>query len=422
MYEVVSFYLCNGLKVIMHQIPNIRTMSCGIWVKQGSKYEDDNSNGISHLIEHLLISAENTKNDQYKNIMNRINFSGVEYNATTTKEYTNYCFTGLNSMLDLCLDALANIVMFNKNISREKFELEKDIVAQETLSYYSSYNQIVERTSQALWGNLDIGRIIVGNIENIKNADLEYAKEIIDNSYTPENSNLVIIGDIEYNEVLKLIEEKFSSWEDTKTREYAEVVSSMSGIYLNNSVKSNTSVLSIGFRLNNNYKEKIIPIEIISTILGHPGLDSRVVKKVRLEKGLAYNINSFISKYNSRGTFAISTITENCNVEEVIKLVMEEIKKAKEGFFTAEEIMKAKNILETQAILKLNDLTKHIKYLGNCSVGNNIFSLENEIREIKKCSNEMIQNSLDDIFNDNNIGLAAIGQFNSNNIVELITI
>lgn len=421
MYEVESFYLCNGLKVIMHKIPGIRTISCGVWVNQGSKYETDETNGISHLIEHLLMSAENTNNEAYKNIMNRVNFSGVEYNATTTKEYTYYYFTGLNSMLDLCLDALANIVMFNKDIIREKFELEKDIVVQEALSYYSSYNQIAERTSQALWGNLDIGRIIVGNIPNIKEADLEYAKEIIDSSYTPENSTLIIIGDIDYTEALKLIEEKFSMWEDTKTREYTEVVNSMPGIYLNNGVKSSSSVISVGFRLNSNYKERTVPIEIISTILGHPGLDSRIVKKVRLEKGLAYSVNSFTAKYNNRGSFAISAITENTNVEEVIKLIMEEIQKAKEGSFTAEEIMKAKNILETQAILKLNDLNKHIKYLGNCSVGNNIFSLENEIRQIKKCSNEMIQSSLQEIFNDENIGVAAIGQFNSNNIVELIT-
>lgn len=422
MYEVLSAYLENGLRVVMHKLPNTKTVSCGIWIKQGSKYEQDCSNGLSHLIEHLLVSPINTNNNYYKSIMKEIELNGVQYNATTTKEHTHYYYIGLSNMLEIILDALANIVIKNRDISIEKFKLEKDIVKQEILSYYSSFNQITERTSQALWGNIDIGRIIVGNKQNIEYSTYEDIREIIESSYTPENSTLVIVGDIEYNKVLSLVEEKFNAWKDVETRAYEEVVNSSPGIYINNENKGKTTAISIGFRLENNYKEKIIPIEIISTILGSPSLDSRIIKKIRIEKGLAYSLNSFISKYSTKGTLAFTALTSNENVEEVIKLLLDEISIAKENFFTEKEIIKAKNKLETQAILKMNDLEKHLKFLGNCSINNETFSLENEIRMIKKCSNELLRSTMNELFCNENIGLAAIGKFDSNKIVDLLSI
>lgn len=245
------------------------------------------------------------------------------------------------------------------------------------------FNQITERITQALWGNMDIGRIIVGNSENIKNITYESIRDTINSTYTPENAVLVIIGDIDYIQVLESVQNKFGKWEDVETRPYKEIVNSFPGIYINNSNNGKTSALSLGFRLQNNYYSKNIPIEIISTILGNPGLDSRMVKKIRLEEGLVYSINSFIAKYTKKGTLAFTTITSNENVEKVLSLMLQEIKYAKENFFTNEEISKAKNILKTQAILKMNDLSKHLKFLGSSSIGDKIFSLENEIRMIK---------------------------------------
>lgn len=420
MYEVFSFCLNNGLNVVMHKIQKTNIMSCGLWVKHGSKYELDDTNGVAHFIEHLLVSASNTNNKRYKDIINEITLNGVEYNATTTKEHTHYYFTGLKNMLPLCLDALANIVLYNYDISNEKFELEKKVVLNEASNYYSSFNQITERTSQALWGNIDVGRIIVGSATNINNVTLNDVQEIIKESYTPENSTLVIIGDIDYDNVLQLVEEKFECWDDIETRKYIEVINSESGIYINNDNKGINTGFSIGFRLDETYSENNSSVDIISTILGYSGLESRIVNEVRIKRGLAYNINSFTSIYSKRGTLAFAGICSNSNVQEVVSLIIDEINKAKIEGFTESELLKAKNILKTRAIVNMNDLTKHIRFLGNNAINNKVFSLENEIRKIDKCTESMIKQAMDDIFTNDNIGLAAIGKFNSDNVIELL--
>ena len=53
MYDLVNAYLENGLRIVLHKIAGTKTAACGLWVKQGSSYETDENNGLSHLTEHL---------------------------------------------------------------------------------------------------------------------------------------------------------------------------------------------------------------------------------------------------------------------------------------------------------------------------------------------------------------------------------
>ena len=92
-YDVLNAYLENGLKVILHKIPGVKTMACGLWIRQGSAYETDKNNGLSHLSEHLLLNPKDVNNSEYKQWMNQVSSEGVIYNAATTKEYTCYYFS-----------------------------------------------------------------------------------------------------------------------------------------------------------------------------------------------------------------------------------------------------------------------------------------------------------------------------------------
>lgn len=191
-YDVLNAYLENGLKIILHKIPEVKTVSCGLWVKQGSSYESDEFNGLSHLAEHLLMNAEDVINEQYKYLIAEITDNGVMYNAATTKEYTCFHFTGLANTLETCICALAHIAMKNRNFENENFENEKKVVLQEATGFYSSFQQIKERTSQALWGNMGTGKIIMGNMNNIREATPEQIKGLVRRAYVPENIFVIL--------------------------------------------------------------------------------------------------------------------------------------------------------------------------------------------------------------------------------------
>jgi len=420
MYDILNVYLENGLRVVMHKIPHIRTMACGVWIKQGSKHENDENNGLSHLVEHLMINIENDSNPRFKNLINEVSSEGIVYNAGTTKETTSYFFTGLSNMLEKCIETLSTIVIDNKTFSNKLIENEKKVVSQETISFYSSFNQIIERTSQALWGNVGVGRIIVGNIDNINHAKVNDLENIIKNSYTPENATLVVVGGIDYQKTLDIIEENFSRWKDTETRNYKEIVDSEPGIYFNTGGGGKSTVISIGFRAPSYMDIERPNIDIISKILGDTSLESRLVQEVRMKKGLAYNIGAFTNFYENRGTLGFTAVCSSESVNEVVKIMMDEFHKVKTKGFTEKEINRVKKVLETRTLLDLDDLTSQLKFLGKCSSNGQLFSLEQEIRNINKINSESLHKTVQEMFAEEKMGLAAIGNCDIDNVISLL--
>ncbi|QSX05336.1 insulinase family protein [Sedimentibacter sp. zth1] len=422
MYDILNVYLENGLRVVMHKIPYSKTVACGVWVKQGSKHEDDQTNGLSHLVEHLIINVNNHNNPEFQKLIRELNDEGVVHNAGTTKENTNFYFTGLNKNLEKCIATLAEMVMHNKNFSEELLENEKKVVAQETISFYSSFNQIRERTSQALYGNMDVGRTIVGVIDNIKQANSDQLNYIMKNSYTPENSTIVIIGGIEYDAVLRIVEKYFSSWDDEYTRDYSEVVDSEPGIFFNEIAGGQSSVISVGFRTGAFNSKDRKKIDIISKIIGEPGFESRLVKEIRTKRGLAYNLGAFTNSYEHRGALGFTVVCAHDLVYEVVSIISDEIINIKQNGFNDEEIDRAKKILETRTMLDLDNILSQLKFLGRCTSYNHLFSLEQEVRNIKKINKEDLNNLANEIFLNEKMGFAGIGNFSIDKSIELLKI
>lgn len=422
MYDILNLYLENGLRVIMHKIPHIRTMASGIWVRQGSKHEDDNNNGLSHLLEHLIINVDNKNNQRFQKLISELSYEGVVYNAGTTKENTFFHFSGLSKNLEKCIETLAEMVINNRDFPEELVENEKKVVTQEAIMFYSSFNQIKERTSQALYGNMGVGRTIVGSIDNIKNATNENLKKILEERYTPENCTLVVIGGINYEKALDFIVNNFSSWEDKDSKEYKDIVESEAGIFFNSINNGQNSVLSVGFRTGSFASKDRTNTEIISKIIGEAGLESRLVKEIRVKRGLAYTLGSFTSFYEKRGCLGLTVACAHESVNEVINVISNEINKIKVEGFTDEEVDRAKKILETRTLLDLDNILAQLKFLGKCTSYGHLFSLEQEIRSIKKVKKKDLNCIANELFVNDNMGLAAIGNFDIDKAVQLLKI
>lgn len=420
MYDVLNAYLENGLKIVLHKIENAKTVSCGLWINQGSKYEIKENNGMSHLLEHLLLNLENKENPEFHNMMIQASAEGVIYNAATTKESTCFYFTGLQQTLKTCIGLLANIAYKNRKFTEDFLENEKKVVLKEATSFYSSFSQIQERTSQALWGNVGIGRIIMGSIDNIRNARLSQIKQILEEAYTPGNATLVIVGNVDYQETLKIVEEKFIEWKDKKIRIYEDVVDSTPGIFFNESA-SNSSVLSVGFRGVPYNSTKRNSVDMFTRLLGGNGMQARLIHEIRMKRGLAYTVGGFVNFYKNCGSIGFAAVCDHDKTVEVAKIMMNEFQKIKEDGFSEEEIEREKKMMETSMLLSIDNITEHLRYIGKCSSLEGCFFIENEIRMIKNITSESLQLIANDILQEENLGLAAIGKCNPDELLENIT-
>lgn len=419
MYDVLNAYLENGLKIVLHKIPEVKTISCGLWVHQGSSYETDEYNGLSHLTEHLLFNAEDIVNEQYKQLIHEISDNGVMYNAATTKEYTCFYFTGLANTLEKCILALAHIAMKNREFDFENFENEKKVVLQEATGFYSSFQQIKERTSQALWGNMGTGKIIMGNMQNISNAEPEQIHNLITSAYVPENATLVVIGNIDYSNVLEIIEQEFSEWKDTKTTTWERAVDDTPGIYINKGSGTSTA-LSIGFRSPGYDDQRRLAIEMMVRILGGGGLQSRIIKEIRLKRGLAYTVGGFSSFYRRRGTLGFTVVCDKQKSIEAANAMSEVLVDASNSGFSEEEIAREKRVMETDMLLSVDNITEHLRYVGRCGAMGINFYIENEVRSIQNIKKEDVDRAAKELLAESNMGLAAIGVEDTDKLLEAV--
>ena len=109
--------LPNGLRVLSERLPDLPSVTVGIWVENGSRYERDEQAGISHVLEHMFFKG--TERRTAAQIAEEMDAVGGALNAFTGKEYTCYYAKVLPEHVPLALDVLADIFTQSRFASEE---------------------------------------------------------------------------------------------------------------------------------------------------------------------------------------------------------------------------------------------------------------------------------------------------------------
>lgn len=118
----------NGLRVVLENIPSVRSVTIGIWVLTGSRNETEQNNGVSHFLEHMFFKGTDTRSPQ--DIAEAFDSIGGQVNAFTSKEYTCFYAKVLDTYKDYALEILADM-FFNSAFDEEEMEREKKVVYEE---------------------------------------------------------------------------------------------------------------------------------------------------------------------------------------------------------------------------------------------------------------------------------------------------
>ncbi|NLB32229.1 MAG: insulinase family protein, partial [Tissierellia bacterium] len=130
----------NGMRIVMEKIDYVRSASIGIWVNVGSNNENEETNGLSHFIEHMLFKG--TKNRKANEIAEDIDNLGGQLNAFTSKECTCFYVKVLDENIKDALDILSDM-FFNSLFLQEEIEKEISVVIEEIKMYEDSPEDIV---------------------------------------------------------------------------------------------------------------------------------------------------------------------------------------------------------------------------------------------------------------------------------------
>jgi predicted Zn-dependent peptidase len=200
--------LSNGLRVILYRdnrIP-LAHVSLHYWV--GSSYEQRGQSGLAHLFEHMMFEgSENVAKNEHARLLDA---AGGSWNASTSKDRTNYYATVPSNFLDLALWLEADR-MRSLRITPENFENQRQTVIEEKKQSYDNrpYGRAQLRFDELAYANWSYGHPVIGDVEDLKQLTLEQAVAFHQKFYGPGNAVLVVAGDINEAEALAKIEQYF---------------------------------------------------------------------------------------------------------------------------------------------------------------------------------------------------------------------
>ncbi|MCM8766361.1 MAG: insulinase family protein, partial [Candidatus Omnitrophica bacterium] len=152
--------LDNGLKIASLRMPNRESVSLGIWLNAGGRYEQEELSGISHFLEHLVFRG--TRKRSARKIKEAIEGVGGILNAFTAEEFTCYFVKIPARYLELSLDVLSDIVL-NASLEAEDVEKERRIILEEIKMYLDlPMHYVHELLNELLWPGHPLGRFLCG--------------------------------------------------------------------------------------------------------------------------------------------------------------------------------------------------------------------------------------------------------------------
>lgn len=356
----------NGHKIVLaHKEGDMVNVSS--WVKTGSINENDNNNGISHFLEHLMFKGTNVhKVGEFDKLLES---KGAIVNAATWKDYTFYYVTlpkGIGEKdfklaLDLHADMMMNPVFpseelgapFDVNDPNVTDKRERHVVIEEIrMRKDQPWTKVYNLCNKNMYTAHPYKRDVIGTPEIIS----QLTREDIDNYYrtfyTPKNMTTIVVGDFDHEEVLNILCEKFDfpnrHEQDSRINSIDNPVSSTK--YLEIKANVQTSYIMIGWltAMARELKASIC-LEIISIILGE-GSSSRLQQNLieKLSDKIFNMVGSEQYEFKDGNNFYVLANFKPESKDKAIELLKAEISGLIDNNITEYELSKAKKRIKSR--------------------------------------------------------------------------
>lgn len=407
--------LDSGIRVVSEYIPYVNSVSIGIWIANGSRNEDMSNNGISHFIEHMMFKGTSLRTA--RQIAESIEEIGGQLNAFTGKEATCYYVKVLDTHIDIAVDVLSDMLL-NSKMSDDEIEREKGVILEEINMYEDSPEDVVtDLLSEAMWPEMSIGYPILGTSKNIKDFTGDRIIEYMKAHYTAGNTVISIAGNFDKEKVLRLLEDKLKGWNRNDEKAEYDSPSINRGV-LTKSKEFEQVHLSLGLKGIEIGNEDLYTLLVINNIFGG-GTSSSLFQKIREERGLAYSIYSYPSAYKNVGVFSIYVGLNNKYVNDVIKLIKDEIEIIRENGITEEQLKKSKEQLKGSYMLGLESTSNRMFGLGKSELfTNKVYEPGDIIEKIDIIGADRVNKVIKDVFSRGIISAAAVGKLDKNMDIE----
>ncbi|HVN97678.1 MAG TPA: pitrilysin family protein [Syntrophorhabdaceae bacterium] len=355
----------NGLETILERRRNTGVVAAQVWVKVGSKYEDQKIAGITHFIEHLIFKG--TKKLKGNAFAARIESLGGAVNAFTSYDNTVYHITVPAKAFEDGVGLLIESVM-NPAFPQEEIEKERNVVLEEIkMGEDDPQRKLFNELFSVSYKGHPYGRPIIGftgTVEGITRPTiLRYYKK----HYTPDNMTVVVVGDFNEESARAIIGRTLGRTERRASHGFSltETMIAQEGARVSVIEKDvRERYLALSYRIPSISHEDTAAIEVLGTILGD-GESSRLNKSLKREKGILTNTATYIFSPRESGLLVIYATFKDGEYDPIVREIDNELEKIKTGHVTDWELEKAKNMLRASYVYSEETVQGKARQIGN---------------------------------------------------------
>jgi predicted Zn-dependent peptidase len=411
--------LPNGIRVVGEEIQSLRSVSIGVWVKTGSRYETKRDNGVSHFLEHMFFKGT----DRYSamELAQVFDDLGGQVNAFTSKEYTCFYARVLDEHFSIAIDTLANMLL-SSAFEAVEMEKEKRVVIEEIRMYEDTPDELVmDMLAAGIYRDHPLGYTILGQEENLQAFTPNDLRQYISEQYQPQNIVVAIAGHIDEDTAISEVERLFGGMSNRAGADERRIETPPFYQALMRREKDIEQVhlclSSAGFPAGSH---DLYPLILLNNVLGGTQ-SSRLFQEIREEQGMAYSVYSFHTAYQDAGMFGIYAGTSPDHVEPVLASILQIC----EGFVTEQltdaELTKAKQQVKGAMMLGLESSGSRMSRLAKNELllGRDI-PVEETLAGIERVTLSEIQRIAGQLFRDG-FSLSAVGPIEGINFAAYVS-
>lgn len=398
------------------------------WVKTGSINENDENNGISHFLEHLMFKG--TSKHKAGEFDRTLESRGAIVNAATWKDYTFYYVTipkgsddrNFKDTLELHADMMLDPIIPDNEIG-EPFDLEnpnittkreRHVVIEEIrMRKDQPWTKVYNQTNKNMYTSHPYKRDVIGTEQIISTITRDCVLDYYKTHYTPNNITTIIVGDLNPDEIIPQVikEFDFKGRKNRVNEQYKIDAPTSTTKYVETYSKINTGFLMFGYLGAKAIDIKTCTIlEMLALILGQ-GQSSRLYQELieKAEKQIFNVVSTDYYHFRDGGNFFIQANFKPDEKENAINLIKEQIGKIYSDGITEKELKKAKKKLKAgfaENSESVSDIAETIGFY--MTVCNKLECVEEYIKVIEEITLDDLKNTAKNYLDVNKVVISVL--------------
>lgn len=372
----------GGLRLIVENMPYLRSVSVGILVGAGSCLENADNNGISHFIEHTTFKG--TKRFNSRTLSEAFDDIGSQVNAFTSKEMTCYYVKSTKSAMERSVDLLSDMFL-NSVYDEDELNREKGVIIEEiNMSEDTPEDVCLDTLSLAYFGNDGLGRTILGSKENITKFDKSYIEAYRKAYYNADNVVVSFAGNVTIEEADLLVSKYIEPFLSTNKSDSLMVPTDKN---LYGKISKNKEIeqlhLALGFSCVKYDDELNNEATVMNVALGS-GMSSRLFQTVREKLGLCYTVYSYPSGYRNTGSLAVYAGVNKETVNKAYDAIFAVLKELQNDGIGESELLRAKSQMLSSFEFGSENTASQMMLFGKYLLfTDKIFDFDNKVKKIE---------------------------------------